>query len=58
MDIATTSTQRTIADCPWVHLGETAGEEISIFPSPYVDIAYPTLCLYLPDNVFQNKATY
>jgi len=42
MDIATTSTQRMNAGCPWVHLGKTAGE-ISIYPSTYTDIVYPNI---------------
>jgi len=52
MDIATTSTQRMNAGCPWVHLGKTAGEDISIYPSTCIDIVYPILYLCLPDNVF------
>ena len=45
MDIATTSTQRMNAGCPRVHLGKTAGEEISIYPSTHTDIVSPILCL-------------
>jgi len=43
MDIATTCTQRMNAGCPWVHLGKTAGEEISIYLSTYIDIVYPNI---------------